>query len=87
MEKRTRESVQVQQGMTYEAARETGKGSQGKSLQQMMQNVHVAVLGLVIMTGWICLAMKSSEQMFRQALPAYLLICCLIFFKATEQKS
>lgn len=87
MEKRDGNSVQVQNEIAYQASRNSGNNSNHRSVQDLLQNVNLAVMGLMIIAGLLCLTMQCSELMFREALPAYLIVSCLLFFKATEQKS
>lgn len=86
MEESMKKPVQQQREIAYQAAQDTKDRQETGNIQDVMQNINVAVLGLVIMSGWMFLTMKSSDAMFREALPAFLIICCLLFFKATEQR-
>ena len=60
--------------------------SNHQHIGEVLQRVNMAVLGLLSIAGLMCLTMKCSEPMFREALPAYLIVCCLLFFKAISQK-
>ena len=86
MQKDLREPIQSRNETAFLNPGERGADLAPKSVQETLKSLNLAVLGLVVMAGWLSITMKSGLMIYSEAIPAYLIVCCLLFFKAIEQK-